>query len=91
VHQEKVAVMRDRDVERRWIGQRIDDPAPDLAQLARAQGIEGFGPITTMSELPGVLDKAVKMVRAGRPVVVDVVVRPGYSAAMATGLTRSND
>ncbi|OUS79685.1 thiamine pyrophosphate-binding protein, partial [Rhodococcus sp. NCIMB 12038] len=87
VHQERVAVVRDRDVQRKWIGQRIDDPAPDLAQLARAQGVEGFGPITSVSELPGVLAEAVKVVQSGRPVVVDVVVQPGYSAAMSAGLT----
>ena len=90
VHQEKVALTRGRDVHRKWIGQRIDDPAPDLAQLARAQGVEGFGPITTMSELPGVLVQAVKAVQSGKPVVVDVVVQPGYSASMSAGLTRDN-
>ena len=31
VHQERVAKTRGRPVENRWIGQRIDDPAPDLA------------------------------------------------------------
>ncbi|QII00307.1 thiamine pyrophosphate-binding protein [Rhodococcoides fascians A21d2] len=88
VHQEKVAVMRNRDVDRKWIGQRIDDPAPDLAQLARAQGLEGIGPITSMADLPGAFAEAMSLVRSGRPVVVDVVVRPGYSAAMSAGLTR---
>lgn len=88
VHQEKVAVMRNRDVDRKWMGQRIDDPAPDLAQLARAQGLDGIGPITSMADLPDAFTEAVSLVRSGRPVVVDVVVRPGYSAAMSAGLTR---
>ena len=35
VHQERVALQRGRPVENRWVGQRIDDPAPDLATLAR--------------------------------------------------------
>ena len=35
VHQERVAKIRSRPVENRWIGQRIDEPAPDLGMLAR--------------------------------------------------------
>ncbi len=38
VHQERVARMRNRPVENKWIGQRISDPDIDLAALARAQG-----------------------------------------------------
>ena len=45
LHQERVARMRNRPVENRWIGQRIADPEIDLAQLARAQGALGFGPV----------------------------------------------
>jgi thiamine pyrophosphate-dependent acetolactate synthase large subunit-like protein len=88
VHQERVARARNRDVSRRWIGQRIDDPAPDLAALARAQGLEGIGPVTQIGDLPDALKSAVELVRAGRPVVVDVVVEVGYSAAMSAGLQR---
>ncbi|MGP1613992.1 MAG: thiamine pyrophosphate-binding protein, partial [Pollutimonas bauzanensis] len=46
MHQETVARTRKRPVENRWIGQRIDDPAPDLAAIARAQGIQAEGPIS---------------------------------------------
>ena len=45
VHQERVARMRNRPVENKWIGQRISDPDIDLAALARAQGALGFGPV----------------------------------------------
>jgi thiamine pyrophosphate-dependent acetolactate synthase large subunit-like protein len=88
VHQERVARVRDRDESRRWVGQRIDDPAPDLAALARAQGLEGIGPITKAGDLPDALQSGVALVRAGRPVVVDVVVEPGYSPAMSSGVVR---
>ena len=53
VHQERVAKERGRPVENRWIGQRIDDPAPDLAMLARAQGLDGIGPVTTRRRVAG--------------------------------------
>lgn len=88
VHQERVAKARGRDASRRWIGQRIDDPAPDIAGLARAQGLEGIGPITELEDLPGAVSKALEYLRAGRPVVLDVVVEAGYSAAMSAGLVR---
>lgn len=88
VHQERVANARGRDASRRWIGQRIDDPAPDIAALARAQGLEGIGPIIELEDLPGAVSKALEYLRAGRPVVLDVVVEAGYSAAMSAGLVR---
>ncbi|PLC10892.1 hypothetical protein AUQ48_16385 [Kocuria flava] len=88
VHQEKVALARDRDVSRKWIGQRIDEPAPDLAAMARAQGLEGLGPIRDLADLPDALDEALKMVKSGRGVVVDVVVSPGYNSDMKAGLVR---
>lgn len=88
VHQERVALARDRDVTRKWIGQRIDEPAPDLAAMARAQGLEGLGPIRDLADLPDALDEALKTVKSGRGVVVDVVVSPGYNSDMKAGLVR---
>jgi thiamine pyrophosphate-dependent acetolactate synthase large subunit-like protein len=90
LHQERVARERGRPVENRWIGQRIDDPAPDLAQMARAQGIEGIGPVRTAGELAQALAQAIERVRAGQAVVIDAHVRPGYVAAMSQGMTRSH-
>ena len=80
-HQERVAHTRDRDVSRKWIGLRIDDPAPDLAVLARGQGLEGIGPITDLKDLAQALRDAVALVKSGKPVVVDVIVRPGSEMA----------
>jgi len=90
IHQERVARMRDRPVENKWIGQRIDDPAPDLAMLARAQGLTGIGPVTDAAALPGVLADAIARVQRGEAVVVDVHVAPGYSPAMAAGVARGH-
>ena len=91
IHQERVARQRQRPIENRWIGQRISDPAPDLAMLARGQGLTGIGPIEDAAELERVLIDAIAAVKAGATVVVDVVVQTGYSAAMTAGLTRSQD
>ena len=89
VHQERVARMRARPVENKWIGQRIDDPDVDLAAMGRAQGAIGFGPITRASGLEKVLGEALAAVADGSVAVVDVRVEPGYTPAMTAALTRT--
>lgn len=91
VHQERVARQRKRPIENRWIGQRISDPPPDLAMMARGQGLTGIGPVEDAGELEKILVDAIAAVKRGETVVVDVVVQTGYSAAMTAGLTRSKD
>ena len=91
LHQERVARQRNRPVENRWIGQRISNPPPDLAMLARGQGLTGIGPVEEAAELARVLVDAIAAVKKGGTVVIDVVVQTGYSPAMTAGLTRSQD
>jgi thiamine pyrophosphate-dependent acetolactate synthase large subunit-like protein len=88
LHQERVARMRNRPVENRWIGQRIGDPEIDLAQLARAQGALGFGPVTEPAALADSFAAAVDAVAGGAVAVVDVRVAPGYAPAAVAGLFR---
>jgi len=91
LHQERVARQRSRPVENKWIGQRISNPAPDLAMLARGQGMHGIGPVETVADLEKALADGIRTVRAGSAVVIDVIVSTGYSAAMTAGLTRSQE
>ena len=88
LHQDRVARERRRPVENRWIGQRIDDPAPDLAALARSQGMTGLGPVAKPEDLLAVLQDAVEQVEAGRPVVVEVLIKPRYEPTMANAMVR---
>jgi len=81
VHQERVARMRERPVANKWIGQRIDDPAIDLAAIGRAQGAIGYGPIETSAELDRALARAVVDVASGLVAVVDVRVAGGATPA----------
>lgn len=67
VHQETVAKMHGRPVENRWVGQRIDDPAIDLAAIARAQGVEAVGPVVGLDALRAALVRGLETVRSGRP------------------------
>ncbi len=91
LHQERVARMRNRPVENRWIGQRISEPDVDIAAMGRAQGAEGFGPVDKIEDLAGVFGKAIAAVEGGAVAVVDVRVEPGYTAAMTAVMTRKSE
>jgi thiamine pyrophosphate-dependent acetolactate synthase large subunit-like protein len=91
LHQERVARMRNRPVENRWVGQRISEPDIDLASMARAQGAQGFGPVTAIADLMPTFEKAIAAVDAGQVAVVDVRVEPGYTAAMTAAMTRKSE
>ena len=82
VHQERVAKRRGRPVENKWIGQRIDEPAPDLAGLARSLGLGG-GTTDDLADLPNALKTALDAVRAGGAYVLDVRVGGGYVEPIA--------
>ncbi|MGB0670704.1 MAG: thiamine pyrophosphate-binding protein [Rhodospirillales bacterium] len=87
VHQEKVALIRNRPVENKWIGQAIKDPDINFAKIAEAQGLVGLGPVSTAEELVEALSEGVRRVKAGECVVIDTRVMPGYAAAMSSGMT----
>jgi thiamine pyrophosphate-dependent acetolactate synthase large subunit-like protein len=89
LHQERVARMRNRPVENRWIGQRIADPEIELAQLAQAQGARGFGPVTDGAELAATFAQAIEAVEGGAVAVVDVRVAPGYAPSAAAAMFRT--
>ena len=91
LHQERVARIRSRPVENRWIGQRISEPDIDIAALARSQGAQGFGPVTKTSDLVATFEKAIAAVEAGEVVVVDVRVEPGYSAVTTAAMLRGTE
>ncbi|MGB0747492.1 MAG: thiamine pyrophosphate-binding protein [Magnetospiraceae bacterium] len=87
VHQEKVAQTRGRPVENKGIGQEIKNPDIDFATMARAQGLVGFGPLSTASDLADAVSKGLQHVQNGASVVIEAQVEPGYAAAMAKGMT----
>ena len=89
LHQERVARMRHRPIENRWVGQRISEPDIDIAAMARAQGAQGFGPVESVADLRAVLRQAIAAVDAGEVAVVDVRVEPGYTAASTAAMTRA--
>jgi thiamine pyrophosphate-dependent acetolactate synthase large subunit-like protein len=88
LHQDRMARQRERPVANRWIGQRIADPEPDLAVLARGQGATGFGPVRDPAELVRTLRQAIETVEAGGVALVDVRVEPGYATSMGAHYSR---
>jgi thiamine pyrophosphate-dependent acetolactate synthase large subunit-like protein len=91
LHQERVARIRNRPVENRWIGQRISEPDIDLASMARAQGAQGFGPVEKIEDLDAVFKQAIAAVEAGQVAVVDVRVEVGYTAATTAQMVSKSD
>ena len=75
-HQEVVAKARARPVENKVIGIRIDDPAPDFARIAQGFGVHAEGPVDSADAVGPALRRALRVVKDGRPALVDVLTRP---------------
>jgi thiamine pyrophosphate-dependent acetolactate synthase large subunit-like protein len=94
LHQERVARERDRPVQNRWIGQRIDQPDIDIATMARSMGAQGIGPVQRLEDLQPAIDQGLAAVRGGAVCVIDVRVPGGYdsnpSGTPAASQQRSN-
>ena len=78
------AKTRGRPVENKWIGQRIDEPAVDLSAIARAQGVDGVGPVSTLSAFRDALKTGIETVRSGKPYFIDAKVKAGYANIIVT-------
>jgi thiamine pyrophosphate-dependent acetolactate synthase large subunit-like protein len=79
MHQERVAQMRSRPAQNRWIGQRIDDPRVDLVAMARAQNFDSEAPVSTSEALAKALKRGAEIVANGGRYFIDSVVQPGYA------------
>jgi benzoylformate decarboxylase/acetolactate synthase-1/2/3 large subunit len=54
----------------------IENPVIDYGKLAGSLGMWSAGPITDPKDLAPALKKAVQVVKAGEPALVDVVTQP---------------
>jgi thiamine pyrophosphate-dependent acetolactate synthase large subunit-like protein len=54
----------------------MEDPAPDIAMLARAQGATGIGPVTKASDVAPALEEGVGVLKQGGVCVIDFHVDP---------------
>jgi thiamine pyrophosphate-dependent acetolactate synthase large subunit-like protein len=76
-HLRRVAADRGRPAGRGYAGNALDDPAVDLAGLARSLGVAAWGPISDAAALATAFKDAIETVRAGRPALVDVLTPGG--------------
>jgi acetolactate synthase I/II/III large subunit len=75
-HALELAGVRERARERAGIGTRLDDPPVDFAQLARAYGLYGEGPIETPDAIRPALERALRVVQEeGTLALVDIVMQ----------------
>lgn len=91
LHQDRVARVRGRRVENRWIGQVVRDPDLDFAGLARAQGCVGIGPVTHSAKLVEAMKEAVATLRSGKPCVIDVRIAGSYGDTLANAAFSRGD
>jgi acetolactate synthase-1/2/3 large subunit len=75
-HQIRVAHHRGTPVERAYIAQDITGPEPDFATMAKSMGWYAEGPIEKPSDIAPALRRAIAQVKAGKPALVDTVLRP---------------
>ena len=76
-HQERMAVMRGRPVENKFVGQEMVRPTIDLIAIAKAQGLDGEGPVMNAVDFAAALERGEKVVRAGGQYVIDARVDVG--------------
>ncbi|MCZ6892273.1 MAG: thiamine pyrophosphate-binding protein [Chloroflexi bacterium] len=75
-HQADMAKSRQRPVENRVVGIRIEDPVVDFASVARSFGVHGEGPIEHPDDLRPALERAMEVVVGeGLCALVDVVTQ----------------
>jgi thiamine pyrophosphate-dependent acetolactate synthase large subunit-like protein len=86
LHQDNVARTRGRNVANRWIGLRMEDPVPNIAKLAEAQGAVGIGPVTKAADVAAAVARGVDVLKKGGVCVIDFHIDPPAERAAGHAL-----
>ncbi len=70
-----MANRHNRGITRAGIGTAITEPNIDFAKLAQSMGVHAEGPITDPADLGPAIQRAIAVVEAGEPALVDVVTQ----------------
>jgi len=70
-----MAARSNRDVSRAAIGTKLIDPNIDYANMARAYGMQGIGPITDPKDVAPAIRRGIEIVKSGEPVLIDTVTQ----------------
>jgi thiamine pyrophosphate-dependent acetolactate synthase large subunit-like protein len=77
MHLQRMAARRQRGIDgSAKIGNVFEDPSIDYGGLARSMGVWAGSPVTDPAELAPALSRALEVVAAGEPALVDVVCQP---------------
>lgn len=87
LHQENVAKTRGRNEKNSWIGLRLDDPPPNIAKLAEAQGAAGIGPVTHPNKVAEAIAEGAGVLKSGGVCVIDFHVDPGEERRTAASVS----
>jgi thiamine pyrophosphate-dependent acetolactate synthase large subunit-like protein len=75
MHLKRMSSRRQRGPETWDIGTVIDKPYIDFAAMARSLGVWAEGPISDPKDLPGAIARALKVVRSGKPALLDTITQ----------------
>jgi len=77
MHLQRMASRRNRGLAgSAAVGNAFTGPSPDYAQIAKGMGVWSAGPFTGPDDLGAAIGKALEVVAAGEPALVDVVCQP---------------
>jgi acetolactate synthase-1/2/3 large subunit len=76
MHLQVMESRHNRGVTNAGIGTALRDPDFDYAKIAAGMGVWSEGPVNDPTQLKAVLQRAIEMVKSGRPALVDVVTQP---------------
>lgn len=74
-HQIRMARLRGTDEAKAHIGMDLYGPEPDFGALARSMGVYGEGPFEDPKDVAAALQRAIKVVKSGKPALIDTVTR----------------
>ena len=76
MHLQRMTNRRNRKADRWRIGTVIEDPYINFAELAQSMGVWAEGPISDPTRLAPAIARALKVVKLGKPALLDVLTQP---------------
>jgi acetolactate synthase-1/2/3 large subunit len=75
MHIQRMANRNERGIENATVGSSLGDPNIDFAKVAEGMGVYSEGPITTPADLAPAIQRAIEVVKAGEPALLDVITQ----------------
>lgn len=82
VQQEAVALARGRPAENKWIGQRIDEPAINIAGMAENLGFKTEKAVTDSGNVQAAIERGLAEVEAGGCYLIEIEIEPSDGSSL---------